>query len=587
MTRANLERKFELCDKRRSILNGSRHTLVMGGPGSGKTTIALLKASRYVRENLDPGQCVLFLSFSNSAIRRIVESTTEILMPEISNLLEIKTYHSFSWEILRSHGYLTSKQRQLKIVSAHDAAIQSAGLSKANWESEQTRLYCEDGLVTYDQFAPRATEILDRSNAAKECYCASYPLILVDEFQDTDEDQWALVRTLSAKSQIVALGDNDQRIYEWRDGVSDERLNEFAEELDADVYDFETENNRSARTGIAHFARSLLSEGAEVSLPPEVKCRSFPPGRFDGYLRISLINTFKETAKRTTSGPSYSIAIAARNNRMVRGISDSLSKSFTFNNHEFPPIHHDVLIDQMRVLLAGRVISNVLDCAHGPIDESVSQTLQRIADFLRAANNKTNITRSNTLQKWALECSKGKPPNTKCVTKLTEIYHCLRDEGFVGSPTLDWLSVRKKFDSSNVKDIKQTAEFSRHFRLLRRGSTIEAGLSNLWQSNGNYKGGENLLEQAVLQDQVTDTYKEQSRLTVMNMHQLKGREYDGVLLVEDKFQTFNAHETSPPFRETRRLLHMSLTRAKSFVLVLSAEGNSTLDHIFELSNANS
>ena len=65
---------FEICAKRRAILEGTGHMLVVGGPGSGKTTIALLKGRRAVLERLRPEQSVLFLSFSNAAIRRIAES---------------------------------------------------------------------------------------------------------------------------------------------------------------------------------------------------------------------------------------------------------------------------------------------------------------------------------------------------------------------------------------------------------------------------------------------------------------------------------------------------------------------------------
>ena len=50
----NPEDRFDLCDKRRAILDSAGHMLVLGGPGSGKTTIALLKARRMVLERLQP-----------------------------------------------------------------------------------------------------------------------------------------------------------------------------------------------------------------------------------------------------------------------------------------------------------------------------------------------------------------------------------------------------------------------------------------------------------------------------------------------------------------------------------------------------
>ena len=285
MSEENPEDRFDICEKRRTILEGRGHMLVVGGPGSGKTTIALLKARRRVLEELDPEQSVLFLSFSNAAIRRILESAGGVLSRDIAKRIEIKTYHSFAWDILKSHGYLTSNQRRLKIVAAQDAAVRSAGLKDEDWKSEQNRLYEEEGLVTYDQFAPRASDILHRSSVAKSCFASAHPLILVDEFQDTDENQWALIRALADGADVIALGDKEQRIFEWRQGVSEERLTEFGEALDADVFDFQNENNRSPATGIAGYARSLLSPDIVQDFPEDIELRRFRPGLFDSSLR--------------------------------------------------------------------------------------------------------------------------------------------------------------------------------------------------------------------------------------------------------------------------------------------------------------
>ena len=70
-----------------------------------------------------------------------------------------------------------------------------------------------------------------------------------------------------------------------------------------------------------------------------------------------------------------------------------------------------------------------------------------------------------------------------------------------------------------------------------------------------------------------------SHIGVMTMHQLKGREYDSVLLVEDEHQTFRRRDNQPPHMETRRLLQVSLTRARHFACILSGNQNATLDVI--------
>lgn len=120
---------------------------------------------------------------------------------------------------------------------------------------------------------------------------------------------------------------------------------------------------------------------------------------------------------------------------------------------------------------------------------------------------------------------------------------------------------------------------ARYLRLLRRGSTIEQALIGLWVAQGSYRGAEAALEQAILQEQLVDAQRETATISVMNMHQLKGREYDAVVLVEDQYNTFMAQDKTPPHADTRRLLQVSLTRAREYVVVVSNAGEDTFDQL--------
>ena len=574
----NPEEQFEICDQRRAILEGAGHMLVLGGPGSGKTTIALLKARRAVLDSLQPEQAVLFLSFSNSAIRRILESAGNVLTREIGRSIEIKTYHSFAWDILRSHGYLLSSHRRLTIVAAQDAAVIRAGLEDEEWDAEEQRLFLADGRLTYDQFAPRAADLLERSAVIRERFGHAHPLILVDEFQDTDEDQWRLIRTLSQVSEVIALGDTEQRIYAWRKGVSATRLQGFAEALDATTFDFQNENNRSPATGIAGYARSLLSPETRLELPDDIEFRRFRPGMFAVGLRFALIKTWNETVKRT-GRRDLSVVVAARSRAMVRLISDALAQSLTVNRREHRPVPHDVMFDQMQITLAARVIAFVLGSQADPTHERLAGVLERVSAVYRSAGTKTGIQTSNRLLRWAERCRNEKVPNTKCVRALSSAFEGLNEVGLVGSPTEDWLTVRRALEAADAAELNRTGEHARYLRLLRRGSTIEERLGELWKEQGNYVGAETELDDAIVQDQLMDNHREAVSISVMTMHQLKAREYDAVLLVEDRHRTFRGKDNTPPFMETRRLLQVSLTRARYFVYILAETRNATLDEI--------
>lgn len=105
-----------ICQKRHSILEATG----TGGPGSGKTTIALLKAKWVIEAGLMPGQSVLFLSFSRAAVARVVEASKAQLPKPLQGRLSIQTFHSFFWETLRAHGYLLGAPRRLTLLLPQD-----------------------------------------------------------------------------------------------------------------------------------------------------------------------------------------------------------------------------------------------------------------------------------------------------------------------------------------------------------------------------------------------------------------------------------------------------------------------------------
>ena len=217
---------------------------------------------------------------------------------------------------------------------------------------------------------------------------------------------------------------------------------------------------------------------------------------------------------------------------MVRQISDLLGKELTFRGKTYGPVAHDVMFDQNQIALAARVVAFVMASPAVPQNERLAGALERVGAV-----------------------------------------------GFVGSPTEDWRAVLRALARSDADELKRTGDHARYLRLLRRGSAIEERLAELWRHRGNYEGAEAALDEAILQDQLIDNHREASHISVMTMHQLKGREYDSVLLVEDQHRSFRGRESHPPYMETRRLLQVSLTRARHFAYILSGTRNATLNVI--------
>ena len=116
---------MELSDGQKEVMEAEDHLLVMGGPGSGKTTISILKAADVAENELGPGQKVLFLSFARATVSRVVEAIEheQQIPSEQKRLIDVETYHSFFWRILKTHGYLIGLPRRLFILTPPDEAI--------------------------------------------------------------------------------------------------------------------------------------------------------------------------------------------------------------------------------------------------------------------------------------------------------------------------------------------------------------------------------------------------------------------------------------------------------------------------------
>src|SRR3990172_7154484 len=156
---------IEMCADRQRVLDETGPVLVTGGPGAGKTTIALLKARKRIEEGLLPGQSVLFLSFSRAAVARVMEASQAEVPKTIRNRLSVHTFHSFFWEIVRGHGYLLGAPRRLRLLPPHDEHAdrhQHEGLGQ-DWNVERERRFSEEGSVVFDLFASKALELLNRS----------------------------------------------------------------------------------------------------------------------------------------------------------------------------------------------------------------------------------------------------------------------------------------------------------------------------------------------------------------------------------------------------------------------------------------
>ncbi len=328
---------FELSDEKQKVLDTKGNLLVMGGPGSGKTTIALLKAKQIIESGaLQKEQRVLFLSFARSTISRVEQHANIVLTKPISSNLEINTYHSFTWTILKSHGYLLCSER-LRLLPPHEASARLADYDQDK-KQEINRLFEEEGLVHFDLFAHMCARLLTKSKSLSTIISETYPTIILDEFQDTNTDEWVFITQLGKKSDLIVLADAEQRIYDFR-GADPARIGQFIETFFPTIFDFGTENNRSNGTDITQFGNDLLTGKNKHQKYKNVQCEYYPilKGNAQFYLlKIAVIKACKRLKCENKNG--WSLALLLPSNSLMIAVSDCLARTQKFRNGRMLPI---------------------------------------------------------------------------------------------------------------------------------------------------------------------------------------------------------------------------------------------------------
>lgn len=223
--------------KRQTILKADGHLLIMGGPGSGKTTIALFKAKQIAEsKKLKEGQKVLFLSFARATISRVEEQAGTLIPTCLKKQIEMNTYHGFIWNIIKHHGYLLT-ENPIKLLPPHEASKHLVGITKKEVKKRLNELFYEKGLVHFDLFAKLCMQLLAQSCALKNIISKMYPVIILDEFQDTNTEEWELIKLLSESCRLIALADPDQRIYDFR-GADPKRITQLIKYSNCDILVF-------------------------------------------------------------------------------------------------------------------------------------------------------------------------------------------------------------------------------------------------------------------------------------------------------------------------------------------------------------
>ncbi|WP_154342920.1 RecQ family ATP-dependent DNA helicase [Flavobacterium sp. LC2016-23] len=197
--------------------NETRHIVVAAGPGSGKTKVLVHKlASLLLMEDVKHEQ-LLMLTFSRAAATEFKKRLLK-LIGNAANFIEIKTFHSYCFDLLGKVGTL---EKSTDILNTTIERIKSG-----------------------DVEANKITKTV----------------LVIDEAQDMNADEFALINALMEQNEemrVIAVGDDDQNIYEFR-GASSKYLEQFIYDNNAIKHEL-VENYRS-KSNLVAFSNQFVQQ---------------------------------------------------------------------------------------------------------------------------------------------------------------------------------------------------------------------------------------------------------------------------------------------------------------------------------------
>ena len=593
----------DLTLKQKDILKAEGHLLITGGPGSGKTTVSIIKAAEIADKKLKPGQKILFLSFARATVSRVLEAIDEeqAISRDAKRRLEVDTYHSFFWQIIKTHGYLMGFPRRLSLLTPPNEGIALAsirrGFKAANKlnaaekkqkeeaeYAERLRLAKEEGRVCFDLFASTVGALLHASEKVRKLISNAHPYIILDEFQDTNADQWHVVKALGQFSSLLALADPEQRIFEFI-GADPERLNHLRAEFTLKEFDLEGDNHRSKGTEIALFGNDVLKGKFSKKEYTGIAFSMFESNSNQAFSSL-LGQTLQARQRLIKSGKKgWSLAILVPTKKMTRQVSDSFHQPFG----AIPPISHRAAVDMESAILGAEVVALLLQPHHN--DAHLPAFIEGLCNYFRGCDGDTptkgGMEMADGIKKAFGKCMEAKAQGKKFPKKsiyiaIHAVYEQIRSLRLIGDPDADWREVRLSLANGECPRLKEIAEEVKNVRLLDRGTQLRQSLSQDWRQNGAYVNALDIVQRAFVQEHFSTAQKPEKGVIVMNMHKAKGKQFDEVIIFEgwprrvkgqgivanpdriiwDNVKTENLSQARQNFR-------VSITRAKQRTTILT------------------
>ena len=577
--------------QKKAVLHQEGPCLVIAGAGSGKTKVLTTRIANLIESGV-PSYQILAITFTNKAAKEM-RDRLETLAKD--NKAFVGTFHSFGLRVIRENVNTLGMTSNFTILDSDDVTslvkkilkekgydtkevspsyiknrisfIKNEMLTDAEvekfFQSEMEKIAYEiykeyniklkkNNSVDFDDLLRIPVLLFQNHPDILEFYQNKYQYILIDEYQDTNEVQYKLVKLLSKKYQnLFVVGDPDQSIYQFR-GANYKNILNFERDYPNTVVIPLEDNYRSTKM-ILDAANSVIKNNKERK---EKNLRShhgdgvktkFMVG-YDEKHEISLV--IEEIKKLLEQGyKKRNIAIFYRTNAQSRVIEEQFLKAnipykvvgsyYFYSRKEIKDLicYLRLILNQNDDISLRRVI-NVPKRGIGPT--SVNKLEQKSIEENKSMFDAITSGKELEFKNLILDIKKESES-----LSLTELVDCVLEKSGMKKELETDPSLESELRLDNLMEFKSIT------------ATYE-------DTTGSVDLGDFLEEISLIAD-ISEHKNDDDVVTLMTLHSAKGLEFPVVFLVgmeEGIFPHQNSFTEEGGLEEERRLCYVGITRAE-------------------------
>jgi DNA helicase-2/ATP-dependent DNA helicase PcrA len=595
-----------------AVLTTEGPVLVIAGAGSGKTRVLTERIAHLVGGlGVAPFEILAF-TFTNKAAREM-KDRLERACPGAGQMMWVGTFHATGVRILRRHGEAAGVKRDFSIHDADDSVglvktILSRHPNDARWvksprtlrdrisrmkndlitpdlaarkavgagEERIAALYAEyekelrrQNALDFDDLIMKVVELFAANDAVRELYARRFRYILVDEFQDTNPIQMAMIDGLSSYHRnLFVVGDDDQSIYSWR-GARVEHILDF-EHLYPNTRVIRLEQNYRSTQTILDAANGVIAHNVGRKGK-----RLWTDGGVGEKLRVAgtvdeeseALEVLNIVRREVSAGTSLKdIAILYRTNAQSRALEDV----FKLGSMPYQIIGSVKFYERAEVrdvLAYCKVLAN-------PSDDL---SLKRIINVPRRGIGKTTI---DALEEIAVTRGISMIEAMRAPGTELSAAAAARCRAFLDVFDRLLLVAETEVAPHVVDAILKATDYMKY--LEEAYPDAEARIENVEEvlsaAHSFAEGAEDkslraFLEEVALVADVDSMDFESGQLTLMTLHNAKGLEFRTVIITgleEGLFPHYNSIDDPAAVEEERRLFYVGMTRARERLFVTFA-----------------